>query len=387
MMIPSTAALTQVSNNPKSHGREATFYGRRELKFHLTADDLRRLADPAAFSEEDRGIFDEITASLEQDGDLPFSWTPQEQFFISHNPERRIVPYLLYRFKFRVFPERRIVTDFPVHLLIEPASGCDLRCVMCFQVDRSFTRKPYMGMMDMGLFRDIIDQGAEGGAGALSLVSRGEPLLNRNFAEMLRYASEKKTFFDIKTNTNATHLDEKMCHELLSSDVNVVVISIDSHEKEIYEEIRVRGNFDKVLANTRRFREIRDKHYPDSKAEIRVSGVKFRDDQDEKGFYDFWSEICDTVVFVRAQKRWNTYENPPHPEHASPCDLLWNRLYIWFDGTCNTCDEDYKGLLSPGNVRDSKIREIWRGEGYSRLREKNLAGERCSIIPCDRCGI
>jgi MoaA/NifB/PqqE/SkfB family radical SAM enzyme len=369
------------------HGREATFFDREDFVFEYTANDLRRLKGDGPYSKEDEAVFDEIVRSLDEKGSLPFDWTPQEQFFVSHNSSERIVPYLIFRFKFRLFPKRQIVSQFPVHLLIEPSSACNLRCVMCFQADKSFTRKPYIGMMDLGIFREAIDQAAEGGTGAISLLSRGESLLNKNFPEMLRYASDKKTFFDLKLNTNATHLDERMCHELLSSNMNVIVFSVDSHKKEIYEEIRIRSNFEKVLGNIRRLRDIRDSQYPNSQMEIRVSGVKFRDDQDETGFYDFWSEICDTVNFVRAQQRWNTYENPPHPDHIAPCELLWNRLYVWFDGTYNTCDEDYKGHLSPGNILDTPIRDVWQGDAMTKLRESHLANNRAKNFPCDRCGV
>ena len=386
-MKPSLSSLTSVSNNLSPHGREATFFGRDKIIFDCTADDLRRLKGKKLLSKEDESVFDELVKSLERTEALPFNWTPQEQFFITHNSADQIVPYLIFRFKFRMFPKRQFVSDFPIHLLIEPSSACDLRCVMCFQSDKSFTRKPYIGMMDFGMFKDIIDQAAEGGTRALSLLSRGEPLLNKQFAKMLRYVSEKKTFFDVKLNTNATHLDEAMCHEILSSDLNVIVISIDSHQKELYEKIRVRGNFENVLGNIKRLCDIRDCEYPNSKLEIRAAGVKFRDDQDEAGFYDFWSKIVDTVVFVRAQERWNTYQNKTHPEHTSPCELLWNRLYVWFDGKYSFCDEDYKGVLSPGNFLETPIHDVWHGEAMTQLRESHIANNRASHFPCDRCGV
>ena len=378
---------TVISDKASDHGHRAFYLGAEKCDFPLSAADVRRLSETAGLSGQEAAYLDELIASLEQDGRLPFEWTPQEQFFLERNPEARAVPYLLYRFKFRVLPARHVVTDFPVHLLIEPTSACNLRCVMCFQSDSSFTNKDYMGMMDMGLYRDIVDQAAEGGAGAISIGSRGEPYMHKHIGEMLRYASDKKCFFDLKINTNATRLDEADCHDLLSSDVNLIALSIDANEKDLYEKIRIRGNFDTVLENVRHLRDIRARHYPDSKTEIRVSGVKFRDDQDETAFHNFWAEICDTVVFVRVQERWNTYENPTHPDRATPCEFLWNKLYVWHDGICNPCDEDYKSLLSPGNAAEQSIREIWGGEKLTRLRQHHLDGLRATYKPCDRCGV
>jgi MoaA/NifB/PqqE/SkfB family radical SAM enzyme len=382
-----STSIKTVSNNLSPHGREATFLERKDFSFKYTADDLKSMIVKNAFSNEDAVVFNEIVLTLENTGKLPFDWTPQEQFFVTHNPVDRIIPYIIYRFKFRLFAKRQIVPDFPIHLLVEPSSACDLRCIMCYQVDKTFNKKPYIGMMDFGIFKEVIDQAAEGGTRALSLQSRGEPLLNEHFAEMLRYVSNKKTFFDIKLNTNATHLDEAMCHEILSSDMNVIVISIDSHQKEIYEEIRVRGKFDNVLGNIKRLCDIREKEYPNSRLEIRTAGVKFRDDQDEAGFYNFWSEIVDTVAFVRAQERWDTYKNAAHPEHTAPCELLWNRLYVWFDGKFSLCDEDYKGVLSPGNILETSIRDVWHGKSMTLMRESHIAKKRGKHFPCDRCGV
>ena len=386
-MTVNEEALKSISDKQTNHGHRAHYLGSADCQFSYSTEDLRRLMIDLSLDSTDQAYINEILESLENVGQLPFKWTPQEQFFVEHNNQDRVIPYLLYRFKFRILPERRVVTKFPVHLLIEPMSVCNLRCVMCFQTDKTFTKKPFMGMMDIDLYRNIIDQAVEGGAGAVSLGSRGEPFLHPGMGEMMKYASEKNSFFDIKINTNATKLSEAQCHEILSSDVNLIALSIDAYEEKMYEEIRVRGKFKEVLNNVKRLRKIRDTQYPQSKAEIRVSGVRFRDDQDEAGFHDFWSEICDTVVYVRAQLRWNTYENAVHPERTRPCDFLWNKLYVWHDGICNPCDEDYKSNLTPGNATHQSIEKIWNGETLNKMREKHLAGRRSDYNPCDRCGV
>lgn len=368
-------------------GHEATFLGQGETGFPIGISELRKMAQAHRLTTEDQKIMDAVLAFLEKENTLPFDWSPQEQFFLERHGKEKIVPYLIYRYKFFEFPKQRIVSDFPVHLLIEPSSACNLRCVMCFQTDSTFTKKPYMGMMDFGLYKDIIDQAVEGGTRAISLSSRGEPMMNKRFVDMLQYASEKKAFMDLKVNSNCTWLDEETCHGILSSDATVLVISIDAHTEQMYKEIRVRGDFERVVSNVRRLFDIRTRQYPDSGLEIRISGVKIRDDQDEDGFRNFWSEISDNVVYVRMQARWDTYNNEPHPEKNYPCPFLWNRLYIWYDGTCNPCDEDYKSKLSVGNLKEKSLKEIWYSPAMAELRDRHLNGARKDIMPCDRCGI
>lgn len=372
---------------PNLFGHRATFLGQQDEPFLYTASELRALAENETFNDEDSKVFEAIAQSMETQGKLPFDWSPHEQVYLRNHDQDRLVAYLIYRYKFIVFPQKHIVSDFPIHLLIEPSSACNLRCVMCFQTDKDFTRKPYMGMMDFGLFKDVVDQATEGGTRALSLSSRGEPMMNRNFCEMVRYASDKKAFLDLKINSNATWLDDETCHEILSSDVNVIVISNDAYNEELYKEIRVRGDFDRVVGNVRRLYEMREKQYPNSKLEIRISGVKVREDQIEEDFRSFWIEISDTVVFVKMHQRWDTYNNPPHPEKTYPCVFLWNRLFVWNDGMCNPCDEDYKSKLGVGSAKEMRLRDIWHGEKMTALRRDHLQGSRCNHMPCDRCGV
>ena len=79
---------------------------------------------------------------------------------------------------------------------------------MCYQIDKSFSNKSsgFMGYMEFDLYKNIIDQ-IEGKVEAVTLASRGEPLLNKNFTKMIEYSSGK--FLGFKINTNASLLTEK----------------------------------------------------------------------------------------------------------------------------------------------------------------------------------
>ena len=345
---------------------------------------LARLAGEVVLSLKDKDIYKEIYECLRQKGKIPFQWTPQESKYLNNNSQDKWLDYIIYRYKFKIYPKRKIIAQFPVYLLIELTSMCNLRCKMCYQGDQTFMTKKYMGSMDYGLFCDIVDQAEEGGTKAITLGSRGEPFLYKNISKSLHYLSNK--FIEIKLLTNATKLTEKDCHDILSSNVNLLIFSVDAHTKKMYEEIRVRGNFDDVYRNIIRFEEIRAKEYPGSKIITRVSGVKVTAEQDEAAFYKFWSKICDEVGMKKAAERWSTYENTPRANSTSPCSVLWERMYVFFDGSVNPCDLDYKGKLEVGNFREKTISEIWNGDKYNNLRKLHLDGSRHRLFPCDRCG-
>ena len=122
----------------------------------------------------------------------------QEIMRISNEDLRR---YLFYRYRYEIFPQIRFADNFPPCLQIEPSSVCNYRCVFCYQTDKDFTKKSngHMGIMSRDLFKRVIDQ-AVGQREAVTLASRGEPLICPDIKETLVYLSGK--FLALKINTN-----------------------------------------------------------------------------------------------------------------------------------------------------------------------------------------
>ena len=343
-------------------------------------------------SDENRDVMTSVRHDLENvaffrafDMDRPrFGLTPQEIDWLHRHAQDLWLDYLIHRYKFKLYPVQQKLTDFPPHLLIEPTSICNLRCIMCFQSDKSFSSdRQFMGMMSWNLFCSVVDQAAESGCNAITLASRGEPTIHKKFGNMVAYLHEKK-ILDTKVNTNATRLSEKTAHDILAADISTVVFSVDASTKESYERIRVGGKFDQVLRNVERFNEIRQTDYPGSGTTTRISGVAVEGTQDPEEMREFWSNYVDQVTIGQEMPLADSYARVPVAS-SSVCRRLYESLYVWFDGVCNPCDFDYKSLLSPGNAKEQSITDIWLGKKFSRLRELHEARMRASLVPCDRC--
>ena len=300
---------------------------------------------------------------------------------------KKIVTYLIFRYKFYIAGKKKINLGFPPYILIEPVSSCNLRCPFCFQIDKSFTKKPYMGVIDFEFFKKIVDEANDIGVGAITLASRGEPTMHKKFTEMLEYASKKENIFEIKINTNGTFLSEKICHAIFKYNVNQVVISSDHYIKKDYERLRLGSNFEKVVENVDRLYEIRKKFYPDSITEIRISGIDNDRNLDREKFKNFWIKRSDHVSAGYPYERWDTYNNKPDDKITDACEKLWDRMYIWFDGKTNPCDADYKSYLNYGDAKKNSLKKIWNDKIIENTRRMHLAKERNKIVPCDRCGV
>ena len=293
--------------------------------------------------------------------------------------------YIVHRYRYEMFPQQRVLDDFPPYLQIEPSSICNYRCVFCFETDKTFTKKSngYMGSMNLDTFKRVVDD-AMGKVEFISLASRGEPLLCPEIEPMLAYTHGK--FLNLKLNTNASLLDESKCHAILQSGVKTLVFSADAAAEPLYSKLRVNGKLSNVLANIERFQRIRSTEYPESGIITRVSGVKMSADQDLDDMQKVWGDLVDQVAFVNYNPWENTYLRRMD-DVVAPCSDLWRRMFVWWDGKVNPCDVDYKSTLSVGSFGEQSLSDLWRSPGYTALREAHLNSRRKSVSPCNRCTV
>jgi radical SAM protein with 4Fe4S-binding SPASM domain len=198
---------------------------------------------------------------------------------------------------------------------------------------------------------------------------------------------QKKNIFELKINTNGSFLTEDICHSIFKNNISQIIVSSDHYIKDKYEKLRVGSNFEKIVSKVDMLYEIRKKYYPDSFTEIRISGIDNEKNLDREKFYEFWIKRSDHVTAGFPLERWDTYKNEIHNQIKDPCENLWDRMYVWFDGKVNPCDADYKSYLSYGNVKNQSIKEIWNNNIIEKTRINHLNENRKSIVPCNKCGV
>ena len=338
-------------------------------------------------SSEGQKIFKQVTADVLNDTETHL----RNKFNLKSNviaeidtiPDLDLPRYLVHRYRYEIFPQTKTIDNFPPYLQIEPTSICNYRCVFCFETDETFTNKKngHMGQMKLDLFKKVIDQ-AEGNIEFISVASRGEPLACPDIVKMLEYTIGK--FLNLKLNTNASLLDEKKCHAILSGGVKTIVFSADAATEPLYSKLRVNGSLSKVLKNIENFKKIKETKYPNNPIISRVSGVKFNNEQNFISMEKFWGDLVDQVAFVNYNPWENSYNKAPN-NIIDPCSDLWRRMFVWWDGKINPCDVDYKSHLSVGNFYRNNIQELWNSEKYKLLRETHLNKKRQKISPCSSC--
>ena len=62
-------------------------------------------------------------------------------------------------------------------------------------------------------------------------------------------------------------------------------------------------------------------------------------------------------------------------------------MFIWWDGTTNPCDVDYKSKLSVGKFPQKTISELWNSDLYKNYRNLHLDNKRSNLNPCSSCSV
>ncbi len=272
--------------------------------------------------------------------------------------------------------------SFPLFLDIEVTNLCNYRCSFCATtyLNKSMKR----GIIDPNIVKRIIDEGADKGLCGVKFNDRGEPLLCKELPDYVLYA-KKKGLMDVYFNTNGFLMDKKASRWIIESGLDRISISIEGTTAEVYEKYRNGGNFERVLANVSNLRALKERLGMDA-PKIRIQTVlldELKSGLDE--YARFWSQFADEVCYIDYKEEANSELRGNIRGIEWACHQLWQRMVVWWDGTILPCNEDDKGKLSLGNIRDTTIEEAWNSKGLNVLRKRHRSGRSHEISPCDKC--
>jgi len=289
---------------------------------------------------------------------------------------------------------------YPISISFEPTTSCNLRCPECPSGLRAFTRPT--GMLKKDFFSQTIDQLSED---LLYLVFyfQGEPYLNPDFLNMVKYASQKKIY--TATSTNAHYLNDENSRFTIESGLDRLIISIDGTTQEVYQQYRIGGKLEKVLEGAKNImkwrKELKSKtpfvifqflvvkpnehQIEDVKKlakEVGVDDVWFKTAQ----VYDYENDpnhlIPDIDKYSRYKKNGKGYEFKGNL--SNHCWRLWHDPVITWDGLVAPCCFDKDAQHKLGDLKQKSFKEIWTNGEYKKFRSKILEGRK-NIDICSNC--
>tara|TARA_B100000965_G_C19537540_1_gene734083 strand:+ start:285 stop:1349 length:1065 start_codon:yes stop_codon:yes gene_type:complete len=343
------------------------------------------------------------------------------------------------------------MTYIPTHVQIETVNRfCDARCPMCTikfvpdfakdapdELSNTGQARP-AEIMSFETFKSItikfkpyVDK-----IRFLSLHGCGEPLLDKNLPEKVKFAKQEVGFKEVGFTSNCSVLTEKMTIKLLEAGLNCIIPSIDGLTKEVLEAIRPRTNFERTYKNVQFFIEQRDKLNANCKVLIRMIRQQLNNHQWED-YNKYWRKLLspekgDDVLGLDVHNTGGKVENfdkmkvndfssmeDEHEAHFTKeiekgtfdklvtpkngdgnvyikahevediggCPDLFSRFSIFASGDVALCSADQAEYYKLGNAIHEDPVKIFNNEGFNKYRDKWLSNDYKNLDYCRDCKI
>lgn len=288
----------------------------------------------------------------------------------------------------------------PISITFEPTTSCNLRCPECPSGKREFTRPT--GMLQNDFFKSTIDELYKE-ISYLIFYFQGEPFLNPNFLDMVKYASAKNIY--TATSTNAHYLTDAVAKQTVESGLSRLIISIDGTTQETYEQYRIGGDLKKVIEGAENVvkwkKELRSKtphiifqflvvkpnehQIKDVEVlakKIGVDEVRFKTAQ----MYDYvnGNKLIPTIEKYSRYKKQTDGTYTIKNEMLNHCWRLWHSTVITWDGLVVPCCFDKDAQHQLGNLKTESFKKMWQGNKYQNFRSAVLRS-RSEIDICKNC--
>lgn len=248
---------------------------------------------------------------------------------------------------------------------IESTNLCNAKCVFCPR-DEMHRRQ---GVMDMDLFRKVVDECATLGITHVRVHNYGEPFLDKQLVEKVRYA-KSRGIKEVGMISNGSLITEELARGMIDAGLDAINISVDASGKETFERTRVHLNYDTVIGNVRTLARLRNE-LGRKRPKLILSFVRQGNTADEQAFIDEWRAVADKIHITDLHNWAGTLNATSDVQF--PCYRMWLTFTVLWDGRVSLCCADFDGRHILGDVRTSSIAEIWNSPAYRAVRRQQLS--------------
>lgn len=287
----------------------------------------------------------------------------------------------------------------PMNITIEPTNFCNLQCPVCETGAGILGRDS--GHMTLDSFKTIIHKiGSH--TNTIMFYFMGEPFLNKQAYEMIRYAKNQGIPF-IESCTNG---DPVIPQKLIDCGIDKISFQIGGMTQETHQIYRINSNIERVFKNLRETIRLKNQYHSPIQVECGFILMKhneheidlFKATMTEFGVSS--AHVIDPCVRTIEQansmlptdkKHW-IYDHEgikngivkPKNLPNNICPWIYYSLVIHVNGDVVPCCRDPKGEEITGNIFTQSLDEIWNGSKFRNFRER-INSDQGKVNICRLC--
>jgi len=253
---------------------------------------------------------------------------------------------------------------WPDIVQIESTNLCNAKCVFCPR-DEMHRRQ---GVMDFDLYRKVVDECAALGITHVRVHNYGEPFLDKQLVEKVRYA-KSKGIAEVGMISNGSLITEDLARGMIDAGLDAINISVDASGKEVFEATRLHLKYDDVIQNVRTLARLRNESGR-THPKLILSFVRQNNSAEEASFIKEWSQVADKIHITDLHNWAGTLNAKSDVQF--PCYRLWLTFTVLWDGRVSMCCADFDGRHVFGDLKSQTIAEVWNSPLYRAARRQHL---------------
>ncbi len=277
----------------------------------------------------------------------------------------------------------------PSYVEIELTGRCQLDCIFCYRKTLASER----GDMSTVLFKKILsDMATYNMPYSVCFGGSGEPLIHKNFYEMLDAARKEHLLENIIIETNGIQADSNFKNYLVNAgDKRIkVIFNVNGMDDITYNSLHRSetlhgGEFYGIVLQN--ILSLKDAMPANDSIYIQIMKINETDSFLDK-FYDFWEKYKIPVILQKQNTFLGKIKDRSYsdlsPLERTPCWHLQRDFNILSDGRVIFCKQDVNGDHVRGDLNEESIQQIFSKSKASFLKD---FGKHYETNPdCSSCG-
>lgn len=266
------------------------------------------------------------------------------------------------------------VSNMPAFLKVEISRHCKIQCKYCLGAKEEV-------FFPLERYKRLIDRFAPY-VFVVSLYDIGEPLLNEEVLEYIRYAHDRRIGTAISSSLSLTKPAD-FWPALADSGLDRLIVAIDGVTPEVYRQYRTNGNLQLVLSNLKNVLRHRQAGNSRLTVEWQMVDLPWNRHEQESARRLAREMGCDCFRLIpeAALLRRQRLCQPADRDHS--CLLPYILFLIDAYGRVRSCYKNYEIPMFVGNLNDSSFEEIWNGPEMISIRDKRQIRHRLGCGTCN----
>jgi len=307
-------------------------------------------------------------------------------------------------------PDTSAAAPRPRSVSLDVATVCQLKCPSCPTAAGVIGKTVGGGFLAVDDFKRFVDN--HPWISEIEISNWGEVFLHPELEQIIRYAAEKNVALRADNGANFNRVSDRVLEALVKYKFRSITCSVDGASQEVYSVYRVRGDFDRVIANIKKLNQLKRAYgscYPQlrwqfvifghnehqigaARAMAEELGMTFQPKLSWDDLYgSSFSPVRDRALVsletgLGVADRQEYLKRFGRDYVVRSCHMLWHRPQISYDGRVLGCTVNHWGDY--GNAFEQGLEQCMTGEKMEYARQM-LRGvkEAREDIPCTKCRI